>query len=203
MTVPIQQPQTSIQIDKMQESPHIWGDTVFLETEDIDIDETKIFWMGTNANLSDTPQEQLENKLAIQEQIRKGILDEFGLPTGFTYDELGIPKEKQDEIKAAKANRQKQIANNKPQLRQSVSQQQHDNAPTQRKVYNNKFERKMDRMKMREEAKKQEKLNRANEFIRQHQLLKAQIIPGTTTTTSNPPDKNSTVSDIHATFKLL
>jgi hypothetical protein len=157
-----EQPQRSvIQVDKMKESPHIWGDSNFNEIEDVDIDETKIFWMGTNASLTDTPQEQLENKLAIQEQVKNGILDEFGLPTGFTYDELGIPIEKQNEIKAMRDARNGRIAQSIPQSQNKVIEQ--------KRSYNNKFERKLDRERLREEQKKREKLEKANRLIHHHQ----------------------------------
>jgi hypothetical protein len=164
--------QNGVQTDKMKESPRVWGDTDFSEVEGSDIDETKIFWMGTNANLADTPQEQLENRLAIQEQVNRGILDEFGLPIGFSYDELGIPKEKQDEINAARAARRQQTIHGRAQ-----SIPQHVNLPGRTtgsgqpevKKYRSKMERKMNREKMREEAKRQEKLARANQQIRQHQ----------------------------------
>jgi hypothetical protein len=160
---------TSIEIDKMKESPHINGDTDYNEIDEIDIDETKIFWMGTNANLSDTPQEQLESKIAIQEQVRNGVLDEYGLPTGFTYDELGLPKEKQDEIANARRLRSQQI---QPTNSQQINVPKSNNTPEIRKKYNNKFERKIDRERMREEEKKREKLERANRLIHSHQISK-------------------------------
>jgi hypothetical protein len=159
------QPQ-GLQLDKMQESPRVWGDTDFTEVDETDIDETKIFWMGTKASMEDTPQEKLEQRLAIQDQVRKGILDEYGLPVGFTYDELGIPKEKQDEIKAARAARQQQRVQ---AMTGQAPVQSNSNTPPVKKEYRNKFERKMDREKMREEMKRQEKLARANRQIQHHQ----------------------------------
>jgi hypothetical protein len=160
---PIQPSQPAgIQIDKMQESPQVWGNTDFTEVEEKELDETKIFWMGTKATMEDTPQEKLEQRLAIQEQVRNGILDEYGLPVGFSYDELGIPKEKQEEIKAARAARQQQRV-------QSAVGQVALNTPQVKKEYRNKYERKMDRDKMRDEAKRQEKLARANRQIQHHQ----------------------------------
>ena len=160
---PIQPSQPAgIQIDKMMESPRVWGDTDFTEVEEKELDETKIFWMGTKATMEDTPQEKLEQRLAIQEQVKNGILDEFGLPVGFSYDELGIPKEKQEEIKAARAARQQQ------QL-QAMNGGIPVQPPAVKKEYRSKFERKMDREKMRDEAKRQEKLARANRQIQQHQ----------------------------------
>jgi hypothetical protein len=162
---PIQPSQPAgIQIDKMMESPRVWGDTDFTEVEEKELDETKIFWMGTKATMEDTPQEKLEQRLAIQEQVKNGILDEFGLPVGFSYDELGIPKEKQEEIKAVRAARQQQRVGGQPAPQ--------SNTPAVKKEYRSKFERKMDRDKMREEAKKQEKLARANRQIQQHQAAK-------------------------------
>lgn len=153
--------QTALQLDKMRESPHVWGDSDFLElTEDETFDESKIFWMGTNANLEDTPQEQLENKLAIKEQIQKGILDESGIPTGFTYDELGIPKEVQEQLKAAKAQRQAQGQRQVPPPARSVPQYQN---PPARK-FANKWEKKAVR-----EREKMEKLFKANKAISEHQ----------------------------------
>jgi hypothetical protein len=186
--------QNGVQIDKMKESPFVWGDSDFSEVEEGDIDETKIFWMGTNANLADTPQEQLENRLAIQEQVKHGILDEFGLPTGFSYDELGIPKEKQDEINAAKAARRQQAIQGRQQsIPQHVNMPgRQAGPPVEKKIYRNKFERKMDREKMREEAKRQEKLARANQQIRQHQANT--VATNTATTITN------TLSPINATF---
>ena len=167
----IPQPQqNSVDVNKMKESPHIWGDSDFLETEDIDFDESKIFWMGTNANLSETPQEQLENKLAIQDQVKKGIIDEFGLPIGFTYDELGIPKDKQEEIKAAKAARQQQqMAAVLQHTPVKTVNRPYTNTPPVKKEYRSKYERKADREKMREEAKRQEKIDKANRLIHHHQ----------------------------------
>lgn len=157
---------SGLQLDKMQESPVVWGDTDFSDLEEKDIDETKIFWMGTKASMTDTPQEELEKRLAIQDQVKKGILDEYGLPVGFTYDELGIPKEKQEEIKAARSARAQQQAH---ATGGRVSPQVVSNTPPVKKEYKNKYERKMDRDKMREEAKRQEKLARANRQIQQHQ----------------------------------
>ncbi len=176
----------TVDLDKMQQSPLIYGDTDYSEAEETeeDFDESKIFWMGTNADMSDTPQEQLENKLAIQEQVKKGILDEFGLPTGFTYDELGIPKDKQEEINAARAARKQQVQTI-PGRMQSLPQ--HMNRPNQtvqdKKTYRSKFERKMDRERLREEARKQEKLARANRVIQQHALqkpLESPVVPQNT-----------------------
>jgi hypothetical protein len=161
---PQQQP---IQIDKMKESPHVRGDTDYRNVEETDIDETKIFWMGTNANLADTPQEQLENKLAIQEQIRKGILDEAGIPTGFTYDELGIPKHVQEQLIAQKAAR-KAGGVQKPGM-PGAPQQIHSNTPEPKKVYKNKYERQRERQLDREAQKRAEKLAKANRLIQLHQ----------------------------------
>jgi hypothetical protein len=154
--------QTALQVDKMKESPHVWGDSDFSEIEESDIDESKIFWMGTNANLEDTPQEQLESKMAIREQVQKGILDEMGIPTGFTYDELGIPKEVQDQLRANKAQRAAGAAAQQPQP-QSIPQYQ--NAPPPRK-FANKWEKKAVR-----EREKMEKLFRANKAIADHQTM--------------------------------
>jgi hypothetical protein len=167
-TVPFQSQQET-QIDKMKESPHVWGDSNFSEIEEIDVDESKFFWMGTNANMTDTPQEQLENKLAIQQQIKNGILDEYGLPTGFTYDELGIPKEKQEEITASRNARQQQLGNTNISLPKSMNRYDTNVQQNEKKNYLSKFDRKLDREKTRIEQKKQEKLARANWLITQHQ----------------------------------
>jgi hypothetical protein len=145
-----------VNLDKMKQSPIIYGNTDYSEVDDVEIDETKIFWMGTNANLSDTPQEQLENRLAIKQQYERGILDEFGLPTGFTWDELNIPKEKQEEMLRLKKERM-------------GIPQQHV-AKEEKKVYKNKFERKKDRETLRREEKMREKLDRANKIIAAHQV---------------------------------
>lgn len=152
--------QTALQLDKMKESPHVWGDSNFSEVEESDIDESKIFWMGTNANLEDTPQEQLENKMAIKEQVQKGILDEMGIPTGFTYDELGIPKDVQNQLQATKAQRQAAANGAKPAPPPSVPQYQN---PPERK-FANKWEKKAVR-----EREKMEKLMKANKAIAEHQ----------------------------------
>jgi len=188
--VPSSQPQ-GLQLDKMQESPLVWGDSDFTEIEETDIDETKIFWMGTKASMEDTPQEKLEQRLAIQDQVKKGILDEFGLPIGFTYDELGIPKEKQEEINAARAARQQQRVQT---LAGQPPVQSNSNTPPVRKEYRNKYERKMDRDKTREEAKRQEKLARANRQIQRHQS-QTTVMPSTNTFTPV-----NTMSPINATF---
>jgi hypothetical protein len=169
-----QQPQQPLQIDKMKESPHVWGDSDFKNVNDEDIDETKIFWMGTNANLADTPQEQLENRLAIQEQIRKGILDEAGIPTGFTYDELGIPKHMQEQIAAQKAARKAGGA--PPVVHQGqlpiAVRPQASNTPEPRKIYKSKWERKLSRQQERDAQKRAEKLAKANKIIQMHQQQK-------------------------------
>jgi hypothetical protein len=136
------------QLDKMTGSPHIWGDSDFNDLVDVDVDESKIYWMGTNANLVDTPQEELEKKLAIQHQIKTGILDAAGIPVGFTYDELGVPKEMQDQLKAMKVQSPLPPAINPP-----------------KRTYSSKWERKADRERLRNE----DKLARANKLILSHQ----------------------------------
>ena len=116
---PVQNP--GVNLEAIKVSPLVYGDTDFNEVDDIEIDETKISWLGTNIGQEDTPQEKLENRLAIQEQIRMGIIDELGIPNGFTYDELGIPKEQQEQIKAAKANIIAQKSAQQQQIPQNVA----------------------------------------------------------------------------------
>jgi hypothetical protein len=75
-----------------------------------------------------------------------------------------------------------------PQVKQSIPQYQNPAEP--RKVYRNKFERKIDRQKMRDEAKRQEKLARANEQIRRHQIAVPPGNPNKLTTTTIPLTNN-------------
>ncbi len=83
----------------------VYGDTDYnlKESDEEDFDPSLLLFVAHQMKLSDTHQEQLENKLAIKEQVAAGVIDEFGVPNGFTYEELGIPKEVQEQHKLAKA----------------------------------------------------------------------------------------------------
>lgn len=151
------QPQQAIDLEKMRKSPNVSGEVNYENVEDDDIDVNDIFWLGTNINLVDTPQEQLETRLAIQHQIKNGVIDEFGLPIGFTYQELGLSKEQIDQINQKKKERQ--------QKSMPISETVHV-----KPEYKTSWDRKRDRAKNREEQKKQEKLAKANQQIRNLEL---------------------------------
>lgn len=140
-----------------RDTPYVVGLTDYNIIEEEDIDTTKISWLGTKASLTDTPQEQLETRLATLEQVKLGILDQLGLPTGFTYDELGISKDMQEQIKAKKA--AMASANGTPVVQEK---------PT----FNNKYERKAWREQERirqKDAEKKSRLAAANNKIASHQ----------------------------------
>lgn len=82
----------------------VYADTDYnlKESDEEDFDASSLRFVAHQMQLSDTHQEQLEKRLATKEQIDAGVIDEFGMPLGFTYDELGIPKEVQEQHRLAK-----------------------------------------------------------------------------------------------------
>lgn len=178
----------ALNLEAIKVSPYVYGDTDFNEINEIEIDETKIYWLGTNTGQEDTPQEKLENRMAIQEQVNKGIIDEFGIPTGFTYDELGIGKDQQEQIKAAKAARHAQIQQQQQQppalkntgpLNPSLVQENKRFQMMQQEKFNGQtvgapgsaMAKRLMRQTTREQER-QERLKRANDAIRNHQKSK-------------------------------
>ena len=60
----------------------IGSETDFEDIEDEKIDTSKISLYKVKAKLFDTPQETIEKKEAILEQIKMGIIDKRGIPVG-------------------------------------------------------------------------------------------------------------------------
>jgi hypothetical protein len=119
-------------------------------------------WFFTTTKLDVTPQETLEQKTAMQEQVRLSVIDELGLPVGFTLKELNIPESEWEKIenKRADINRHKL----------SVSQ------PAPKKVEAVNYKGKLGKQMMRrnqaelDKAERLRKLQLANAKIRENQL---------------------------------
>jgi hypothetical protein len=133
-----------------------YTDYTLSEELEQDINTTDISWIGINAALREEPQEELEKRLAIQEQIQLGVIDELGIPTGFSLAELGVPIEQWEAIEA----KRREISSMK-QGRQQVQV-----APPKIQ-YNNKLERAALRERAREDEKKK-RLHAANAKINNH-----------------------------------